>query len=106
MASSHDRMRWRREGVTVGVWEQLGTASAVDYMQGRSSQRGSTGSVALRAEGTHLGHGEDLGNGNTLHLYNGGPYMVMCIFPNHQTVYGNELCGGKAIPQDAHFGSH
>lgn len=63
----------------------------------------STGSVALRVEDTHLGHGEDLGDGNSLHLYNGGPYMVMCIFTNHQTVYGGELCDRKAIPQETGF---
>lgn len=95
-----------RGGDSGGVWEQLDTASAVGCMQGRSSQRGSTGSVALRVEGTHLGRGEDLANGNTLHLYNRGPYVVMCTFPNHQTVYRGELCDRKAIPQDAHFSSH
>lgn len=86
------------------------TTSAIGCLQGRSSQCG-IGSVPLRVEGTHLGHGEDLGDGNTRHLYNGGPHMVMCIFPNHQTAYRGELCDRKVIPQqtvflDAHFSSH
>lgn len=108
MASSHDRMRWRQEGVTLE-----GCGSSWTQHQPLTICKDGLHSVAAQAQwlsglkaltwDMEKTWGMET---NTLHLYNGGPYMVMCIFPNHQTVYGDELCGGKAIPQDAHFGSH
>lgn len=103
MASSHDRMHWRREGVeTGGVWEQMDTTSAVGCTPGRSSQHGGTGTVALRVEDTHLGHGEDLGM-ETLSIFITVVLTWSCASPQIAKLSVGVNCDRKAIPQETGF---
>lgn len=107
MASSHDRMRWRREGVTLE-----GCGSSWTQHQPLAVCKDGLHSVAAQAQWPSglkalTWDVEKTWGMETLYIFITVVLMwSFCTFPNHQTVYRGELCDRKAIPQDAHFSSH